>query len=202
MHSLGIEHVTLHFGVSPVHPGASSPHSPPGCSHVWLPGWSGSFQSRCPEWRCHSRRRTPVTWNMMSSHQHTHTHTHTQSVTQMVCFTVNGRLLTLPTEKQLSPGLTAPVSTWWRFMVLGTQDFQHEPLKQRIRDTPDLSDLHYIKLERETSQPPPNERAMESGGYIDDALCVHQYFTLNFKWMYEFKYLSCNWPLFLFHHFY
>lgn len=32
--------------------------------------------------------------------------------------TVNGTLLKLPTEKQLSPGLTAPVRTWWRFMTL------------------------------------------------------------------------------------
>lgn len=64
-------------------------------------------------------------------HTHSRTHTHTHRVWHWWrVFTVNGRLLTLPTEKQLSPGLTAPVSTWWRFMVLGTQEFQHEPLKQ------------------------------------------------------------------------
>lgn len=31
---------------------------------------------------------------------------------------MNGTLLILPTEKQLSPGLTAPVRTWWRFMTV------------------------------------------------------------------------------------
>lgn len=38
--------------------------------------------------------------------------------------TVNGTLFMLPTEKQWSPGLTAPVSTWCRFIVLGAPKFQ------------------------------------------------------------------------------
>lgn len=55
--------------------------------------------------------------------------------------TVKGTLLKLPTEKQLSPGLTAPVRTWWRFMTpvyrsrvyLLPLSFLHKTLPLQVR---------------------------------------------------------------------
>lgn len=44
----------------PVHPAVSTPHSRPGCCHVWPPGWSADAQSHCPKSPRHNLMHKPI----------------------------------------------------------------------------------------------------------------------------------------------